>query len=1046
MRLFPPNAPGKTVCILFLSFCLLTYRQHASAQPSVSYIFHRLTQSQGLLHTSIRSIVQDAKGYIWILSPNGLQRYDGSRFVNYPYHVTSSGGIIDTRTASLFSDKKNNCLWIVDKVSEKFDLKRHKFSSYSPGEMLKNNHFQFERYTDSLNNSWLAGNFGIFPDKPFANMARSYLSASHLAGQHSMNFFTDTLTGQTWMVDYWHGLLLLDKRTGRVYTHNYNPLNDPFLKSMDKVFLTGIMKDSHHNIWIQTNTPDFYRYNTQSGKLSLYSLKNINPLNNANDRNTTLFVETFFEDNHHAIWITTANAGLLKYDMEKDAFITIVDEEKTQKGLYYNYSIHSIFQDKDENIWLGTDKGISIFNPYRQHFKVLRHEENNPFSLPKEELQAFIQAKNGDIFVGTWGGGITIYDSSWNYKKTIRLRGPFQYNLIWSFIENDDGTIWAGCQHGYIHIYDPLSGDMRTIHPPEMNNFTIKCMKKDREGNIWFGLHNGKIAQWNKKEKGFYSYNDGAKQLEQEFKPVVNIFFDSRQRCWVSTEFGLKQFDTEKRVYSAVYVPNAKDTNSISASIVNGIEDYNDSTLLVGTLHGGLNLFNTRMKTFSRLPVTEELSSNTVFAIRKDHQGNFWLATDYGVFKYIPMTGKIIRYRIEPGIVNSSFNSTNFVTLQNGEWGATTLTELIRFHPASLSGVDVTKNRVEITGLKIFNTHLFIDSLLESKHPVRLNYQQNFLTIEFSLLNFSNQHQTNYYYKLTGVNNDWVNTNTKQFATYTGLEPGQYTFSVKADNGNEISDITSFRILITPPIWKTWWFRLLVFLSAVLIIVGLVRRRIRSIKQQSELKQKLGETEMMALRSQMNPHFIFNCLNAIDSLIQTNQPDKATTYLSRFSRLIRYLLESSKNNLIPFYKDFEMLNLYLQLEQFRAGNKFAFVLEASKELSEGDYKVPPLIIQPFVENAIQHGLLNKQTGDRKLLVQAALKSNHIVYTISDNGVGRTRAGEIKSRNRPEQKSYGIEISSDRIRLHNGNDKENLIIRDIADGDETGTEVQVRLKV
>src|SRR5688500_8245999 len=123
-----------------------------------------------------------------------------------------------------------------------------------------------------------------------------------------------------------------------------------------------------------------------------------------------------------------------------------------------------------------------------------------------------------------------------------------------------------------------------------MNNFTIKCMKKDQKGNIWFGLQNGKIAEWEKEKNRFYAYDDGIKQLKQDFKAVVNIFFDIDQRCWVSTELGLKEFDTKTRTYSAVHVPDAKDSYSISAAIVHGIEQYNDSTLIIGTLHGGINL------------------------------------------------------------------------------------------------------------------------------------------------------------------------------------------------------------------------------------------------------------------------------------------------------------------------------------------------------------------------------------------------------------------------------------------------------------------------
>lgn len=1036
------NRYRRTFSRLLARLCFLLIGQSAYAQQDASYIFRRITQSDGLLHTSVRTIVQDAKGYIWILTPNGLQRYDGSRFVNYPYDLTSQRGIIDTRTAALFSDKKNNCLWVIDKEIEKLDLTENKFSLYSREEILKGERFQFDHYTDSLNNSWFAGDFGILHNRPDPPLG--YLSAPALAPGNSHVFYTDTLNGITWMTDYWQGLLLFDKKSGRVYTHDYNPVHDRFLQVMDKKFLTGIMKDSDDNIWLQTNMPQFYRYNTRSGKLFTYSLKDLNPLLNADDRNTTLFVESFFEDNHHTIWIGTANAGLLKYDREKDSFITIVDEEKDQKGLYYSYDIRCIFQDNDENIWLGTDRGISIFSPYRQRFRIIRHEEKNPLSLPKEEIQAVIQAKNGDILVGTWGGGITVYDSSWNFKKNIRLKGPFQYNLIWSFIQHDDGTIWIGCQHGYIHIYDPASQQIRTIHPPEMNNYTIHCMTKDRVGNIWFGLHNGKIAEWRREQNRFYSYNDGEKQVNQSFNPVVNIFFDSRERCWVGTEFGLKEFDTKRRVYSAVYVPGGD--GSISARLIQGMEEYDDSTLIIGTLHGGINLFNTVSKTFSHLSTTEALSSSSVCAIKKSDDHSFWLTTDYGIFRFIAADKKFIRYPIGQGIVNAEFRLVNFYMLRSGELLAATATEIVRFQPGQMDDRERKGAGVEITGFKIFDQPLFIDSALADGGTVKLDYGQNFLTIGFSLLRFFNQQQVNYFYKLSGVDGDWVSAGTKQAANYTNLEPGDYTFSVKAENGDKTTGITSFKIAIIPPFWKTWWFTGLAILITLMVISGLVRKRIQAIKRQAGLKQKLVEAEMLALRSQMNPHFIFNCLNAIDNLIQTNQPDKATTYLARFAKLIRYLLESSKNNLVPFFKDFKTLELYLQLEQFRSNNKFSFDLKADVQLLQGDYKVPPLVVQPFVENAIQHGLLNKQEGERKLSVYATLSNNYICYTITDNGVGRIRALEIKDRNNPGHKSYGIGISSERIRLHNRDGRNSVVIQDLNGNDGTGTEVRVKLKI
>ncbi len=206
------------------------------------------------------------------------------------------------------------------------------------------------------------------------------------------------------------------------------------------------------------------------------------------------------------------------------------------------------------------------------------------------------------------------------------------------------------------------------------------------------------------------------------------------------------------------------------------------------------------------------------------------------------------------------------------------------------------------------------------------------------------------------------------------------------------------------------------------------------------------ELEMQALRAQMNPHFIFNCLSAIDNLIQTNQADKATTCLSRFAKLIRGVLDSSKRNLVLFQKDIETLKLYLEMEQFRSNYKFQYALDVDDRLMHSDYKVPPLIIQPFVENAIHHGLLNKQDGIRHLLVTAALEDEHIVYSVIDNGIGRKQAAIIKDRNKPEHQSYGIEITKERIHLHNKNGIEkDVVIADLVEnGVAVGTKAVVRI--
>jgi sugar lactone lactonase YvrE len=782
--------------------------------------------------------------------------------------------------------------------------------------------------------------------------------------------------------------------------------------------------------------------------MSTYSLSTIATAtsNTINQVKGVLVVNCFFEDNHHNIWIGTSNGGLLQYIAEKDLFTVTINEENNKQALHYNYNIYCIFQDKEENIWIGTDKGISIFNPYRQYFQSIHHKENNPLSIPKNEIMNFIQAANGDIIAGTWGGGITVYDKNWNFKKNILFTGPYEYNLVWSFVQNDDGTIWIGCQHGFIHIYNPSNGAIRSIHSPELNNSTIWCMTKDSRGNIWMGLHDGKIAEWDKQQNKFYRYNDSAKEISQQYKPVSNIFFDSKQRCWVSTKSGFKQFDTDKRLYAAIYVQDKNNPQSIAANNIEGIEEIDDSTLLIGTHYGGLNFFNIHQKSFSHLTAKDGLPANTVHAIKKDTTGYVWFTTDFGLYKFKYPDKKFIRLNIDPGIINSEFKTTAFYPLQDGRWLTGTVTEMICFQTKNSFIKNNLAARVEIAGFKVFDNNLPVNALLDVNEPIKLTYQQNFITIDFALLDFSNLQQTNYYYRLDAVDKDWVSAGSKNFASYTNLEPGAYTFTVKAGDGNETTGTTSFKVIIAPPFWKTIQFTVLSIALSGLLVFWLFKKRIKTIRHEAELKQKISETEMMALRAQMNPHFIFNCLNSIDNLIQVDEKEKATLYLAKFAKLIRSILENSQNNVVPCWKDMETLKLYLELEALRCDNKFTYHINIADEILNGDYKVPPLVIQPFVENAIHHGLLNKIEHNRKLQINVTTANGHIYYSIEDNGVGRAKAGEYKKINRPVYESMGMQITTDRINLFNQNKNGSVKITDLTDGSHnaTGTKVEVEL--
>ncbi len=1222
------------VTIFVFIFCTVNY---ARAQQPCNYTFRHITQADGLLHNEVLSITQDGKGFMWIASHNGLQRYDGSRFIYYPEMLSNPVEGLSPG-AEMYADKKTNLLWISNDVQlETMDLGKNLFTLYDAGRSGGGPTFNIPRYTDVNNNQWLLTDHVIYRrDKTNNKYTAQWYNIIPATVHKNASFATDSSGNNTWLCNTDH-LYLFDKKTKAVFSKTYNPRQHPLLQTLllePKVpSIRYVMIDSKQNVWISTWGDMLYRFNERTKTVSKYSLPAIKLIEQkGNYPGTTPLVNCMLEDDNGTIWAGTEHAGLLRYNPIKNNFDFCTVSETNNESILYDYKIFNLFQDKEQNIWIGTDRGISIFNPYRQYFNAIRHEKNNPSSINKNEIISFIQVPAGDIFTGTWGGGIAVYDSSFNFKKNIFFTEENDKNKVWDFVQADDKSWWAGCQHGFLLQYNFFTGTVKALQPPQMGGSTIRCMQKDDGGNIWFGLHSGHIIKWDKEQQLFLKDNDS---LNQE-KSVINIFIDKAQHCWVSTLAGFKEFDLQKRVFSNTWLPAAGAANALPAKTCQGIEEFNDSTLLIGTVYGGLMFFNKRSKTFSTVSTAVGLYHNTVHAIKKDTAGNIWFTTDYGLGKYNPYSKKIIPYIMGAGTINSSFIANKFYPLRGGQWLTYTTTEAIRFLPKELDNQSKNNTAIQITGFKVFDTNLFIDSLLYEQKPVKLSYKENFITIEFAALYFLGLQQKNYYYKLSGVDKDWVNGGTNPFANYTDLNPGEYVFEVKAENGSGNGPATAFKIIIAPPFWLRWWFIAIVvfcilwlvyffvkwreknaailaeeklkvtqlnaehyknkleleqiinyFSSSLLnkktvdevlwdvaknligrlgfedcilylwnadktkmiqkagfgpkgsveqinkqpfdvmpgqgvvghviqtkeplliadtstdaryrkdemirlseitvpviyndeligvidsehpnknfytaqhlqilsTIATLMANKIKSIEAEQLLQrtnieiyginEQLLKAKLEALRAQMNPHFIFNCLNSIDNLIQMNEKEKATLYLSKFAKLIRSVLENATVDVVPCWKDMETLKLYLQLEQLRWDKKFSYQVIVAEEILNGDYKVPPLIIQPFVENAIHHGLLNKIDGDKELLIRVKVVNNHIDYLIQDNGVGRAKANEYRELNKPSHQSMGMQITTDRINLFNRNNKGFVKITDLMDEQQQpcGTQVTIQL--
>ena len=281
-----------------------------------------------------------------------------------------------------------------------------------------------------------------------------------------------------------------------------------------------------------------------------------------------------------------------------------------------------------------------------------------------------------------------------------------------------------------------------------------------------------------------------------------------------------------------------------------------------------------------------------------------------------------------------------------------------------------------------------------------------------------------YYYRLEGVDKDWLPADQDQAAHYNQLQNGDYRFMVKCINRDGlVSDkITFLLISVKPPFWKTWWFYLLSILLIALLVLFIFKKLAERRKEKELLKmnyqKQIAAMEMKTLRAQMNPHFIFNSLNSIDTFILKNESDNASDYLDKFSRLVRLILDNSRSEWVLLESELKALELYIELESVRFENAFSYTINIDPSVSPSSVMLPPLIIQPYVENAIWHGLMHRKEPGSRISITISKKEDNLQIEISDNGVGREAASKLKGKKNELHKSHGMKITAERLSVVN----------------------------
>ncbi len=580
--------------------------------------------------------------------------------------------------------------------------------------------------------------------------------------------------------------------------------------------------------------------------------------------------------------------------------------------------------------------------------------------------------------------------------------------------------MWIGTGYG-LNVFDEAHDKFYAFYAGKNNdsltNNYITNIINSKNGELLIGTSTG-FTIYDSKTGQFRNYRgDTTVSILYENKQINVVFEDNRGILWIGMrDYGLVRFDRSTGELEN-FMKIRDDTTSLSANYVCSITQDHKGIIWIGT-GAGLCRFNEDTRTFFALTDKDGLANPRVKQLIVDDKDRIWMGTNRGISMLDESRTNFTNYDPSDGLQGWEFSEPSPFKTYDGYFCFGGRYGFNMFHPDSIKR-NTFIPPVVLTRITIRDQPLKMDSSYSKLKLLRLSHKQNFFSFEFAALNYDHPEKNRYTCQLVGFDKKMVELGTNNTISYTNVPPANYKLIVKGSNNDGAWNEAGYELdlIITPPFWATWWFRTIMialFVGAVYLFFKLRENRIRKEQtRQTAINKQIAEIRMIALRSQMNPHFIFNSLNSIQHFITIRQKEEAINYLSKFSKLIRKILENSRENTVSISNELQLLELFIQLEQLRFNHKFDYHIEVDEKIDRENTEIPPLLIQPYVENAILHGLINKD-GKGDLWFSMEKDNGSLICKIEDNGIGRAKAQEIQDKKTSRHKSLGIKVTNERI--------------------------------
>jgi ligand-binding sensor domain-containing protein/two-component sensor histidine kinase len=820
------------IFVLFLSAFLSIRAQQGE------YTFKNVTITEGLSQNSVVDVEEDASGFIWFATQDGLNRFDGSEFLLFPKFFDDITTSQHTQLGKLASN--GHQLWMITRGGnlEVLNLFTHEFHDVKrigkediivpPANDL---------YFDTNGDLWIGTlNDGVFCFNPKENEVKVFGEEEYFKSKQVQTVYHDNEENH-WVLTK-SGLAKLKPNNTEFHLENTN---------------TRVMtEDSRGNLWVGALSGGLYYKEKASGSFKGFTGFKDFPIP------SDLIVEAIHVDHQDNLWVGSYGKGLYIIDLKDSTSVNLMPDIRNPYSIGFQ-DILSIFQDRKGGIWIGTDGGgVSYYEKQFNNFRRITNQ-NVSKEVSIEQIRSIATDKDGKVWIGTSGQGLTLYEPKNRDFETIYLP-PIHANIgnpnrVVSLHSDREGDVWVGTQDNGLIILDRFTKKIKKRffeESPKLSeripDNTIWCILENGQGQYWVATRGAGLLLMDKKMgvvKHFSMTPQGVqKQDENSIRSLVKVN-DSTLATGFEKIHGVQLLNTRSGEFTDVKISPAKTMDAPKPGIKSLY--FQNEWLWVGTSGEGLFAFHLETGKAHYLNEQNGLPNNVIYGILPESDNSIWASTNRGIFRlnyqFLEDQLKIAQvssFTVADGLQSMEFNTGAYHLSESGKMYFGGISGLNYFDPKALVFSDKSEKTV-ITEVMVGNVPVESDSLITYKNSLKLNYYENSLGFSYTALDFITPDKSRFYYKLLGHDEDWIDAGNRTYAAYTNLLPGDYQFLVKSANGPEDeAQHASLAILIASPFWLEWWFFLVALLLVILLLYGIYKYRVNQILHFQQVKNTIS--------------------------------------------------------------------------------------------------------------------------------------------------------------------------------------------------------------